>query len=166
MIDLRPGRDETLMGTAFLWAKRSTCSRLHVGCVIHRDGRILVQGYNGAPAGLKHCSHACSCGFTIEDHLSRMPREHKSNCNSMQPCTRAVHAEQNAISYAARWGVELKGAAASVTHQPCMSCAQSVINAGIVSVDYVEPYRLKEGVDLLLEAGITVNRLIAPDFFE
>lgn len=161
MTDTRPDRDETLMQTAFLWAKRSTCSRLHVGCVIHRDGRILVQGYNGAPAGLKHCDHTCDCGA-----LPGFTTHNESFCNSLKPCTRAVHAEQNAISFAARWGVELEGALASITHQPCMSCAQSLINSGIVSVDYVEPYRLKDGVDLLEEAGITVRRIVDTNIFD
>lgn len=154
----RVNRDFILMDTAFLWAGQSTCSRLNVGCVISRDGRILVQGYNGAPAGLKHCNHDCSCLKHLPPYSDR--DHHLPDCNSLQPCTRAVHAEQNAISFAARWGVELKGAHASVTHQPCVSCAQSLINAGITSLDYVEPYRLKDGLDLLEEAGMSVHRLV------
>ena len=158
----RPSRDFTLMDTAFLWAQRSTCSRLAVGCVISRNGRILVQGYNGAPAGLSHCSHSCDCipeqvlsGYDIIIDVA-----HEPGCQSSQPCKRAVHAEQSAVAWAAREGVELAGAHASVTHQPCMSCAQSLINAGIVSVDYVEPYRLSEGLHLLTEAGIKINRFV------
>lgn len=154
----RPSRDRALMQTAYIWAERSTCSRLHVGCVIHRDGRILVQGYNGAPAGLKHCDHMCDCGLPIDQALKGAG--HKDWCKAAPGCTRAVHAEQNAISFAARWGVELKYASVSVTHQPCMSCAQSIINAGIVEVTYVEPYRLQDGIDLLTEAGIIVSRML------
>lgn len=71
-----------------------------------------------------------------------------------------MHAEQNAISFAARWGVGLEGADASVTHQPCLSCAMSIINAGIVRVYYTEPYRLRDGLHLLEEAGITVIRML------
>lgn len=158
-MDSRPTRGRTLMDTAFIWAARSTCDRLHVGCVIHREGRILVQGYNGAPAKLPHCDHRCDCD-------RRRPvvggRAHQHSCNSLKPCTRAVHAEQNAISYAARWGVGLEGARAVVTHQPCVSCAQSLINAGISAVTYSEPYRLRDGLDLLHEAGITVLTLPSP----
>lgn len=154
---MRPTREKALMETAYIWAARSTCSRLHVGSVLERDGRILVQGYNGAPAGLKHCDHRCDCDQqrpTVEG------RSHQFGCNSVKPCIRAVHAEQNAISFAARWGVELKGASAWVTHQPCVSCAQSLINAGIQVVHYVEPYRLLDGIDLLEEAGISVIRML------
>ena len=154
---MRPTREETLMKTAFLWSERSTCSRLSVGAVFSRDGRILTQGYNGAPAGLGHCNHECDCdqwGWVHPDN------HHHKLCAEIQPCTRAVHAEQNGISFAARWGVGLEGSHLSVTHQPCISCAQSTINAGIVSVDYVHPYRLEAGLLLLGEAGIGVRQVI------
>lgn len=147
---MRPSRENTLMSSAYLWAARSTCDRLHVGAVVHREGRMLVQGYNGAPAGLEHCNHACTCSH---------PRIHVLGCPSQQPCTRAVHAEQNAISFAARYGVGLEGAEMSVTHQPCLSCAMSIINAGISKVWFCEPYRLQDGLDLLIEAGIRVERM-------
>src|SRR4051794_5045779 len=48
---MRPTRDEVLMETARLWAHRGTCNRLRVGAIFSRNGRILVQGYNGAPSG-------------------------------------------------------------------------------------------------------------------
>lgn len=153
----RPSREQVLMETAFLWATRSTCSRLSVGAVIHRDGRILVQGYNGAPAGLPHCDHECRCGFLggdswLEDHATLCPAG-PSGC-------RAVHAEQNAIAWAARVGVRLEGSEMICTHQPCLACARSLINAGVERVLFVEPYRLMEGLDLLHEAGIEVIRFV------
>lgn len=132
----RPGRDSLLMDTARLWAQRSTCARLQVGCVISRDGRILVQGYNGSPSGLPHCDG---------DHE---PEE-----------CRAVHAEQAAIAHAARNGVALDGATIHVTNMPCLSCARSIINAGIKIVVYAESYRLRDGVELLIEAGVKVGKI-------
>lgn len=152
----RPSRAQSLMATAYLWAQRSTCSRLHVGCVIERGGRILVQGYNGAPAGLPHCDHTCECGWDPDSEMARLGAGHKAWCPAVHPCTRAVHAEQNAISFAARWGVGLEDSTAWVTHQPCISCAQSLINAGITKVMFQEPYRLLDGINLLREAGIEV----------
>lgn len=153
---MRPTRQQTLMASAQLWAERSTCSRLHVGCVIEREGRILVQGYNGAPAGLDHCDHECDCFTSFSGNLT----QHDPECNIQKPCLRSVHAEQNAISFAARWGVGLEGASCWVTHQPCISCAQTLINAGISLVVYQEPYRLRDGLDLLLEANIQVRQLV------
>ena len=147
---MRPTRDQTLAATAFIWAQRGTCSRLQVGCVIHREGRILATGYNGAPAGLPHCDHSCNCGD--------QPGEPHLGCRSMKPCLTAVHAEQNAIAFAARHGVGLEGSELVVTHQPCNSCAMSIINAGITRVDYCFSYRLEDGLNLLKSAGIAVER--------
>lgn len=149
----RPTRDQILMGTAYLWAQRSTCSRLSVGCVFSLDGRILVQGYNGAPAGLPHCDHSCNC-------VQPYPEGHLKSCRSTKPCTVSVHAEQNGISWAAREGVRLHGASMHVTHMPCLPCAMSTINAGISEVVYQEPYRLTDGVDLLTQAGVTVRQAV------
>ena len=165
----RPLRQFVLMQSAYLWAQRSTCSRLHVGCVMEREGRILVQGYNGAPAGLDHCDHACDCGGMSRWGRTGTPTtSHDRDCNTTKPCLRAVHAEQNAIAFAARHGVELEGASAWITNQPCMSCAQSMINAGIKEVFYFEPYRLQDGVHLLEEAGIKVSnmQLIHPEWVD
>lgn len=159
---MRPSRTSTLMQTAFLWGERSTCSRLHVGAVFAREGRILVQGYNGAPAGLPHCDHTCECGFDPESKQAKLGMGHEGWCPAVMPCTISVHAEANAIAYAARWGVVLEGSDLFCTHQPCLPCAQSIINAGIKVVRYVEEYRLKDGIDLLTKAGVLVLPMTDP----
>jgi dCMP deaminase len=143
----RPTREEALVETAFVWARRSTCSRLSVGAVIHREGRILSQGYNGAPAGLPHCP--------LDE-----PEKDRVRVHTPEEC-RAVHAEANAIAWAARHGVGLEGSGIVITHQPCLNCARLIINAGISSVVYVHPYRLLDGVSLLLDAGIQTQQVIA-----
>lgn len=164
MTNLRRDREAVLIDTAFLWATRSTCSRLAVGCVIHRQGRILVQGYNGAPAGMPHCDHLCTCHQYPSELWPRMEdgvEIHRHKCPVMPEACRAVHAEQNAIAWAARTGVKLEGSYLVCTHQPCLSCARSIINAGIVDVLFVEEYRLKDGLELLnLAPGIKVWRWV------
>lgn len=162
----RPSRAQVLMKNALDWADRSTCGRLAVGCVFSRDGRILVQGYNGAPAGLPHCDHSCDC-FTTElfadAYTEPITILHEEECNSKRPCQEAVHAEQNGIAWAARHGVGLEGSSLSVTHQPCLNCAMSIINAGIQEVTYLNAYRLQDGVHLLTRAGVDVYRMIDID---
>jgi dCMP deaminase len=127
-----------LMGVADAVSLRGTCSRLQVGAVVSRDGRIIATGYNGAPAGLPHCDH------TQDDHLG------------IGGCQVAEHAERNAVAFAARYGLALEGGEMHVTHAPCLNCARMVINAGIAKVTYRVPYRLNDGVELLTQGGVEV----------
>lgn len=128
------------METAKLVAARGTCARLQVGAVVHRDGRILVTGYNGAPSGLPHCVH----------DRDLAPDEDIRRCV-------AQHAERNCIDWAARHGIRLEGAELVTTDTPCVQCAGSIINAGLVSVISLRPYRLGAGVDLLRAAGVSCS---------
>lgn len=124
-------------------AKRSTCNRLHVGAVISRDGRILSLGYNGPVAGAPHCQHDITPSpVTTAGGIDVLTTQQDG-------CLAAVHAEANAIAFAAREGVCVSGATLCVTHQPCLKCAQLIINSGVVKVTYHHPYRLNDGVELL-----------------
>lgn len=63
--------------------------------------------------------------------------------------SKAVHAEMDAITTAARNGVNaLKGATLYCTTFPCHLCATNIIAAGIVKVYYIEPYLKSLAVDL------------------
>ena len=45
--DERINWDDYFISIAFLISSRSSCNRLHVGCVIVKDTRIISVGYNG-----------------------------------------------------------------------------------------------------------------------
>jgi dCMP deaminase len=139
---VRLSRDTMLMDMAAVVARRGTCSRLSVGVVLSKDGRVVSMGYNGAPAGMPHCIH------TMDE---------------TEGCKNAEHAERNAIAFSARHGVALEGTEMHVTHMPCLDCARSVINAGIIRVSFLKGYRITDGVDLLRAAGIEVVDL-RPEF--
>lgn len=132
---MRPTRDQTLLQVANVIAERSTCTRLNVGAVIAREGRIMTTGYNGPPSGMPHCDH------TVAERI-------------VQPCTAAVHAEANAIAFAARYGMATEHAELYVTHSPCGTCAKLIVNAGIVRVAYGVEFRDLTGLDLLESAGV------------
>lgn len=131
------------MQSAALWALRSTCTRAQVGCVIAREGRVLVNGYNGAPAGMPHCKH---------------PDGQQSVAGSTG-CGIAVHAEANAIAYAARYGIALANSEMYTTLSPCVMCAMLIINAGVKLVYAAQIYRDPAGVELLGAAGIYTQSL-------
>lgn len=144
-------RDEYFREAAMLQAQRSTCSRLNVGALIVRDYRIISQGYNGTPSGLPHCAHECNCG-SYPVHLT--------TCAS-GPCSWAVHAESNAIAWAARQGISTEGSELWVTHLPCLDCAKLIINAGIQAVNYGQDYRSYDGSTMLYQANIPLFRWTA-----
>jgi len=134
-------------------AKRGTCSRLQVGAVFSKDGRIIATGYNGAPAGMAHCFHRSIDEIPAPEYLEMIngirPKEWKG-------CTIAEHAERNGIAFAAKYGLALDGSELHCTHAPCLDCARSIINAGIKTVTYLTPYRLTDGVEFLRIAGLDV----------
>ena len=134
------------MEIASVVAKRSTCLRQHVGAVIVKDKRILATGYNGAPSGLPHCEEV-GC---LRDRMSVPSGERQELC-------RGVHAEQNAIIQAAKFGISVDGGTLYSTHCPCITCAKIIINAGIKRVVYGKEYADKNGLKLLEEAGVEIE---------
>jgi len=129
-----------------------------VGVVVaKRDARILITGYNGAPAGMVHCSHECTCktAYILPDQ-DVWPGQHLGSCKMVQPCLISVHGEANAVAYAAKHGVGLQDSQLFTTVSPCSNCAMLIINAGIYRVVYDFAHRDMSGVNLLLSAGVEV----------
>lgn len=152
---MRPDVDTVLMGTALLWEERSTCDRNHVGAVISKDGRTIGTGYNGAPAGMDHCQHG---GITTR--VRRVsPVVPLPTGPETIGCRIAIHAESNAIAYAARHGVSVLGATIYTTLSPCYECSKLIIAAGLVRVVFNRSYRDPAGIDLLRNAGLTVDNM-------
>jgi dCMP deaminase len=138
----RLDRSEMFLKIAWKFARRGTCLRASVGTVVVKDNRIVAHGYNGAPAGLDHC---LDVGCLIGPDGG---------------CVRAIHAEANAVVYAARRGVvALDGSILYSTHSPCLACARLIITAGISKVLAHKMYRDESGVNLLKEAGVSVKVL-------
>jgi len=133
------------MELAKVVAKRSTCIRQKVGAIIVKDKRILATGYNGAPSGMDHC---LDIGCLRE--ILKVPSGER------QELCRGLHAEQNAIIQAAKFGICIEGSILYTTHCPCITCAKMIINAGIKKVVYGKEYADKRGLELLKEAGIEV----------
>jgi dCMP deaminase len=157
---LRPSRDETLMQVAEVFARRGTCSRLQVGCVVARNGRILVTGYNGAPTGMTHCDHTCLCGAMYSELLKNpgVKVEHRLGCPADKICEISVHAEANVTAFAAKYGINLTDSFLVTTASPCLACAQLIVNAGIVGVMYRVEFRDERGLALLKAAGVITEQ--------
>ena len=110
--------DDFFMGHALLGSSRSSCHRLHVGCVLVKDKRIIATGYNGFLSGAPHNS------IVVNYHELA-----------------TVHAEQNAISDCAKRGISCDNATAYITHYPCIICARILLASGIVNIKYIDDYK-------------------------
>ena len=129
--------DSYFMSLAFLIASRSSCHRLHVGCVLVKDTRVISVGYNGFIAKCPHIS-------SIRDG-------HEQN---------TVHAEQNAIADCAKRGILTDNATAYITHYPCINCIKILISAGIKKVKYNEDYKNDPLViDLITQSNIDIQKI-------
>lgn len=132
---MRPIWNDIWMRFAFLIAERSIDPKLRVGAVIITtdNTQVLSLGYNG-------------------DHKGG-PNQRSSNDPGNSGF---IHAEINAL-------IKLdfnnpKNKIMYVTHSPCPVCAKAIINAGINKVVYSLEFREQEGIDLLRDAGIEVEK--------
>ena len=146
----RPDWDRYFLDLCEAVSKRATCDRGRAGCVIVKDKRIMTTGYVGAPAGLPHCDevgHDLRRVITPEDNIS-------------QHCVRTLHAEQNAIIQAARFGIPLEGATLYCKMTPCRTCAMILINAGIKRVVCEKRYHADEDtIKMFAQAGVELEIL-------
>jgi len=135
---MRPSWNQYFKEIACVTAKRSSCDRLHVGCVLVRENRIISQGYNGFLPGCRHQS-------VVK--------------NGHEQAT--VHAEQNAMTGCARRGVSCEGATAYITHYPCVNCMKILCAAGISQIFYVDDYKNDELVEhFSREASVPIIKLV------
>ena len=134
MSDKQRNFDQRDLEMARIWAKNSYCQRRQVGALVVKQGMIISDGYNGTPSGFENV------------------------CEDADGVTKpyVLHAEANAITKLARSSNNSDGATIYITASPCIECAKLIIQSGIKRVVYSEKYRLMDGIELLLRAGIEV----------
>lgn len=135
----RPNWDDTFLAMAAVVAQRATCPRLSVGVVlVDMFHSVISTGYNGAVVGQPHC---LTDGCVMDGNH----------------CVRALHAEQNAITQAARRGVSTDRSTIYLTHAPCVRCASLVAQAGVREVVYSGEYDNLGGDSLALLRACGIN---------
>ena len=133
--------DKYYIKVAQLCANNSYALKLKVGAVIVKDDQIISDGFNGTP-----------CGF--ENRC-----ETKNINGELQTLPYVLHAESNAILKCAKYGKSTKDSTLYITHSPCIDCAKLIIQAGISRVVYLEDYKNSDGIDLLKNVDIKVEKL-------
>ncbi|BBE31971.1 dCMP deaminase [Tepiditoga spiralis] len=136
-------------------AKGSHCTRVKVGAMIVKDGRIISTGINGTPKGYKNCDDVFN-SVKIKELGDKYYEKHHDFSEKYE-----IHAEQNALLFLARnGGAGIEGSTIYVTHSPCIHCAKMIANSGIKRVIFYNLYdRNQDGIEFLKELGLEVKQL-------
>jgi dCMP deaminase len=127
----RPDPHRYFMGIALAVRERADCTGNRVGAVIVLDRRIVSTGYNGTPENMPNCSeggcHRCA------------NRDQYPSGTGYDLCI-CVHAEQNALLAAARFGIAVQGSTLYSTMRPCFGCTKEMLQAGVREVYYLHDW--------------------------
>ena len=142
---LRPTRDEVYMEVCYSVAKRSTCRRRQVGCVlVDTRGLVLAVGYNGVATGRPHCiDTACpGAGYPHGQGLDKCEALH-AEANALLQCanTQAIHT-------------------AYCTAFPCAHCLKLLSNTSCKKIVYVEAYSNAAALDLWDGEIVQMERVV------
>jgi dCMP deaminase len=129
--------DQAYLRMAREWSKLSHCTRKKVGAIIVKNGMVISDGYNGTPSGFDNC------------------------CEDEEGATLwyVLHAEANALSKVARSTNNAQDATLYLTLSPCKDCSKMILQVGIKRVVFAELYKDGAGLDLLREAGISLEHI-------
>ena len=176
---MRISKDLWALELAGVTAKRSTCLRRAVGCVLlDAKGRVLATGYNGVPAGQPHCNEL-SGGvreLAAVDYMGSPLRTKAPKAFDGQPIFKvvpwyqhackgstspsgtnldachAIHAEQNAL-------LQCKDVdsidTCYTTVSPCITCLKMLLNTSCRRLVFSEQYAQAEHLELWTQAGRT-----------
>jgi dCMP deaminase len=132
----------------------STCGKKQYSCFIvdkNGYGRIVGQGYNGAPSGMTHCKDG-GCPRYINNVASGTPYDYgKGLCYSS-------HAEISAMAHGD--GTRYDESTLYVNGEPCLTCAKSIAAAGIKRIVHLEEEAKigsEEVSDFLKKAAVEIT---------
>jgi len=140
--------DKNFINIAFELATASKCVSKQVGAVIVKNGRILSTGYNGTPTGYVNCCDYWDGEYTSEHHEWSKTYE--------------IHAEMNAIIWAAKEGISIDGATIYVTLEPCSECSKNLIASGIKRIVYATEYEHTNSNTIskfIKDNGVSIEKL-------
>jgi len=119
----RPSFDQTFLVMAEILAEQSTCpDGARHGAIITIDRRVVATGYGSPSSGAEPCERCW-----LREKFEATGIKDWSVCPS-------VHAELNALLFAARFGISVLGGTVYVTKAPCDPCRRALSNAGIARV--------------------------------
>ena len=138
-------QDHKYLKQLLKFQETSRCIKAQVGCIVVKNGKILVQDLNNPD--LDYDCNKIGCIRRIR---------HISSGTQREICY-GLCAEQNAFAQAARKGIKLKGATIYVTSHPCRICESMIADIQLKKVIYIRPYTdVLPKYNVLRKAGIPV----------
>ena len=147
--DARENRHKYFMNIAIAVRLRANCKGNRVGALIVLDNRIISTGYNGTPENMVNCLDGGCYRCANRD------KSYKSG-EAYDLCI-CVHAEQNAILAAARFGIATAGSTMYTTMRPCFGCAKEMLQAQVRSVYFLHEWNPSAKDDVLKTAAQTAE---------
>jgi len=128
----RANRNMYFMAIAMAVRLRANCKGNRVGAILVQDHRIISTGYNGTPANMVNC---------LDDGCYRCANRDKAyqSGEAYDLCI-CVHAEQNAVLAAARFGIPTEGSTVYTTMRPCFGCAKELLQANVRTIYYLHEW--------------------------
>ena len=127
-------RQDDLMNMARAIAKKATCPKKQVGCVIaDYQNNVISYGYNQVPYKMRSC-------------IDKPCSKNLNNCH-------AVHAEAMALIQCCQINAVHT---IYVTLSPCFECAKLICSTACQKVIYLEDYKKSDGIELLRKNNIEV----------
>jgi dCMP deaminase len=124
-------REHYYMNIAMAVRKNANCMGRKVGAILVKQNRIISSGYNGTPEGMKNCTD----GGCVR---CRERATYKASVG-YDVCI-CVHAEQNALITAARFGNAVEDSIVYSTLRPCFDCTKAALQAKVCAIYYLHPW--------------------------
>ena len=128
----RPDMDQYMMRIALTVRTRANCTGNRVGAVLARERHIVATGYNGTPHNMPNCD---------EGGCERCANRARYTPGTGYDVCICVHAEQNALLSAARFGIGVEHAVLYTTLRPCFGCTKEMLQAGISGVRFLHTWQ-------------------------
>ncbi|MCC6574157.1 MAG: dCMP deaminase family protein [Planctomycetes bacterium] len=125
-------KDEYYMGIAIAVRKKANCLGRRVGAVIVKENRIISTGYNGTPEGMANC---------VDGGCERCKNKEAYAASVGYDVCICVHAEQNALITAARFGNSIEGAVVYSTLRPCFDCTKAMLQAKVDAIYFIHDWK-------------------------
>ena len=136
--------------TAIRLGEQSKCVSKKVGAIIARDGRIISTGYNGTVSGYHNCNDIFDGETFDKDEHHRWSLLYE------------IHAEQNALMMAAKYGIAVNNCIMYTSLQPCNDCLKLIMASGIKHIVFYEPYEnskyTKEILKMINECDLIIEQ--------